>query len=330
MKIAFHSNQLCERGTEIALYDYAHFNETILSNESVILANGTSKNNTVSAMEKFRKRFTVYLYSDFNEVDSILSNEGVDVLYAIKSGKIDNVVSNKVKTVVHCVFNPSEPHGDVYASISQRLNQRFGVAIPVVPHMAYLPDYTGNLREELGIPSNAVVFGRYGGLDMFDIGFVHETINYIVNNRENIYFLFMNTKPFYRSWLRRSHKHIIHLPSTVSLERKVQFINSCDAMLHARSGGETFGLAVAEFSIKNKPIITWGPGQNIIAGRYYDDAHLDMLGDKAIVYSNADELHNILMNFDTTIMSTKKWDMYSESYSPEVVMRNFENVFLGG
>jgi len=55
-----------------------------------------------------------------------------------------------------------------------------------------------------------------------------------------------------------------------------------------------------------------------------------MLGDKAIVYSNADELHNILMNFDTTIMSTKKWDMYSESYSPEVVMRNFENVFLGG
>jgi len=106
--------------------------------------------------------------------------------------------------------------------------------------------------------------------------------------------------------------------------------NSCDAMLHARSGGETFGLAVAEFSIKNKPIITWGPGQNIIAGRYYDDAHLDMLGDKAIVYSNADELHNILMNFDTTIMSTKKWDMYSESYSPEVVMRNFENVFLGG
>jgi len=253
MKIAFHSNQLCERGTEIALYDYAHFNETILSNESVILANGTSKNNTVSAMEKFRKRFTVYLYSDFNEVDSILSNEGVDVLYAIKSGKIDNVVSNKVKTVVHCVFNPSEPHGDVYASISQRLNQRFGVAIPVVPHMAYLPDYTGNLREELGIPSNAVVFGRYGGLDMFDIGFVHETINYIVNNRENIYFLFMNTKPFYRSWLRRSHKHIIHLPSTVSLERKVQFINSCDAMLHARSGGETFGLAVAEFSIKKAP-----------------------------------------------------------------------------
>jgi hypothetical protein len=36
MKIAFQSNQLCERGTEIALYDYAYFNKTILNNESVI------------------------------------------------------------------------------------------------------------------------------------------------------------------------------------------------------------------------------------------------------------------------------------------------------
>ena len=31
-KIAFHSNQLGIRGTEVALYDYAHFNETILKN----------------------------------------------------------------------------------------------------------------------------------------------------------------------------------------------------------------------------------------------------------------------------------------------------------
>jgi len=30
MKVAFHSNQLGEGGTEVALYDYAHFNETIL------------------------------------------------------------------------------------------------------------------------------------------------------------------------------------------------------------------------------------------------------------------------------------------------------------
>ena len=30
----------------------------------------------------------------------------------------------------------------------------------------------------------------------------------------------------------------------------------CDAMLHARSSGETFGLAVAEFSASNRPVAT--------------------------------------------------------------------------
>lgn len=35
-KVAFWSNQLCERGTEVAIYDYAHYNETILNNKSYI------------------------------------------------------------------------------------------------------------------------------------------------------------------------------------------------------------------------------------------------------------------------------------------------------
>ena len=37
-KIAFHSNQLCLRGTEIALYDYAKYSEELLNNESIIIA----------------------------------------------------------------------------------------------------------------------------------------------------------------------------------------------------------------------------------------------------------------------------------------------------
>ena len=41
----------------------------------------------------------------------------------------------------------------------------------------------------------------------------------------------------------------------MDLNYKVKFINTCDAMIHARAMGETFGLAVAEFSKKNKPVI---------------------------------------------------------------------------
>ena len=48
-KIAFHSNQLSLRGTEIALFAYAKYNEDILGNKSVIL---TSPNNNLDALKK--------------------------------------------------------------------------------------------------------------------------------------------------------------------------------------------------------------------------------------------------------------------------------------
>ena len=38
MKIAFHSNQLGLRGTEIALFDYAYYNRELLGNESIIIS----------------------------------------------------------------------------------------------------------------------------------------------------------------------------------------------------------------------------------------------------------------------------------------------------
>ena len=38
IKIAFHSYQLGERGTEVCLYKYAKYNREILGNESIIIS----------------------------------------------------------------------------------------------------------------------------------------------------------------------------------------------------------------------------------------------------------------------------------------------------
>jgi hypothetical protein len=64
MNILFHENQLCVRGTSVALYDYAHYNETILGNVSYIAA---PSNSDLSALEKFKTRFgdRVILYNNF-------------------------------------------------------------------------------------------------------------------------------------------------------------------------------------------------------------------------------------------------------------------------
>lgn len=317
MKIAFHSNQLCERGTEIALYDYAYFNKKILGNESVIISN---RNNRLDSLERFKDQFKVYLYNDFSEVDNFLKNEHVDIFYAIKSGIEDGIKSQICKNAIHCVFEVSEPHGEVYAAISEEVAKNSLDKIPVVPHMINLPNVEGDLREELGIPENATVFGRYGGAETFDIKFVYKVIQKIIRKRKDIYFLFMNTNPFYKSLFRKEHPRIIHLPSTTDIERKIKFINTCDAKLHARTAGETFGLAVGEFSIKQKPVVTWSMGK--------DSAHLDILKEKAIVYDNSKDLYHILNHFEEYRNRFSDWDAYSKNYCPEVIIQQFKKVFI--
>lgn len=314
MKIAFHSNQLSLRGTEVASYEYAKYNEELIGNKSIIISKHPDvwKYSHPLAIEKFKKRFPVYLYHDFNEVEKILDDNKIDVFYAIKAGIKDGVISKNRRSVIHVVFQYHEPHGDVYAYVSEWLGKKFNS--PFVPHIVMLPDINDDLRIELNIPKNAIVFGRHGGAETFDIDFAKQAVVHVAKMRQDIYFLFLNTDKFTDNSLR----NVIYLEGTENLEYKTKFINTCDAMLHARHGGESFGLAVGEFSIRNKPVITLLSGSR-------DYAHIEMLGDKGIYYNNQDELLNILFNFNPD--SSKDWNAYRD-YNPENVMNKFKEIFL--
>jgi len=319
MKIAFHSNQLGELGTEVAVYDYAHYNETLLNNRSIIIA---PKNVKHAALEKFKARFDVFLYDKRPALDELLHREKCAAFYAIKQGKNDGLVSKACKNLVHCVFEANTPHGDVYAAISRTVaNQSImGGQIPVVPHMVSLPRADGDMRAQLGIPATAVVFGRYGGPGSFDIPFVYRSVYKTLINRPDAYFLFANTPNFLRRYWLASHPRIIFLPPMIDFREKSRFINSCDAMLHARHRGETFGLAIAEFSSHDKPVFTWSGSR--------EREHLDILKDKAIAYQDEADLLEKLVAFDVKQARSQNWDRYSADFSPEKVMVEFDRVFL--
>ena len=121
----------------------------------------------------------------------------------------------------------------------------------------------------------------------------------------------MNTDNFY------DHPNVIYLETSVNTEYKSKFINTTDAMLHARKMGETFGLAVAEFSTKNKPIIT--------SSSKKDNEHLKILGNKAIKYNSKNELLKIFNNIKSIINSLNDWNAY-KNYTPEKVMENFDKL----
>src|SRR4030088_212514 len=111
IRIAFHSNQLGLRGTEISLYDYAHYNETLLRNESSILVPRVAAHDP-GAVRKFQARFRVFSYDTPEQRDETLAREGCAALYCQKYGLDDCIVSRTAKTLVHCVFDMSQPHGD--------------------------------------------------------------------------------------------------------------------------------------------------------------------------------------------------------------------------
>lgn len=138
--IAFHSNQLSVRGTEVALYDYAHFNESLLGNRSVVVHQRSNPNNHPDALAKFHSRFEVLAYDHLEELDDLLASRHAQLLYTIKAGKRDGVLSRRIPNMVHAVF-PTAPwpvHGSAYAFISEWLSKECsGNEIPTVPHIRF-------------------------------------------------------------------------------------------------------------------------------------------------------------------------------------------------
>jgi hypothetical protein len=325
VKIVFWDNCLCERGTTVSLFNYAYYNQKLLGNESVIMYNTTRIENDSEVIQKFQDNFQVIGVPDFSMVDNILSDINCDIFYITKAGEYEGQISRVCKTVVHCVFNYSQPHGNVYAGISNWINLGNGFnsenIYPVVPYMVDLPFNTDkNMRETLNIPENAIVYGRHGGYGQFDIPYVHKIVYRVASENPNIYFLFLNTAKFCDDL-----PNIIHLGKIIDIEKKVEFINTCDAMLWARYGGESFGLSIGEFSIKNKPVLVTD-SKTCVGINTGDIAHIHLLKEKGIWYDESN-LENILTSFDKNKMSEQNWNAYTE-YTPEKVMQIFKKVFI--
>ena len=239
-------------------------------------------------------------------------------------GNQANVITKplRVKLAVHAVFDAHRPWGDAFARISSSVPSPRVVSVPVVPLIAPSMGKPGKahgtgLRVQLGIPVGSTVFCSYGGQDSFNTRFVQDIVCELGAGQPEMWFVFANHKPFCRQPAAR----VRHLPNLVTQREKVTFIATCDAMLHARLEGETFGMAVAEFSMSDKPILVYS-GQK-------DKAHIQILGPKAIVYMNALSLKQRLLHFNRTAaaaMPRGYWCAYHDYTAPKV-METFCSAF---
>lgn len=254
MKIGFYLKELNFRGIANSIYFFAKNNQKILKNKSFIFYNKNAPDNEKEAIIKFKKEFKTFEVEDFNDLEKLNNIVELDYIYFQRDGAKEKLL-NGTKNIIHAIFpqNLFQIHGSSYAYISNWLSKTCSNnKIPYVPLPVKLLKNKKNLRNKLKIPKKAKVIGYHGGSTSFDLDFVKDSIKHIIKKDKNTFFIFMNIKKFY------SHRRVIFIKGTFDQNEKNKFINSCDAMLHARSLGESFGISCAEFAIKNKPIFTYG------------------------------------------------------------------------
>ena len=313
LKIGFYLNEINFRGVCNSVYLFAKNNERILKNKSIIFYWGGSSDNKAEVIKRFKKKFKLIKVKNFNELEKINKKLKLDYCYFQRTGFKDYLLNN-TKNIIHAVFpEKTNYHGHRYVFISQWLskvcsNNKY----PYLPLPVKLLQNNQNLRNKLKIPKNAKVFGYHGGATSFDLKFVKDSIKKITKENSNIYFLFMNVDKFF------SHKNVIFIKGSFNQSIKVKFINSCDAMLHARSLGESFGISCVEFAIKNKPIFTYGFCKH--------RAHFEICKKNIVSYYSFNDLVKKILNFD----KKKKYKSFNlkERVSEENTIKLFKKIFL--
>ena len=150
----------------------------------------------------------------------------------------------------------------------------------------------------------------YPPLKTIDLDTIYNLLLFQLLNK-NIYFIYLNIDEF-----GPKCENIKFLPGTADMKYKRMFINTVDAMLYARNGGETFGLACGEFSICDKPIIAGEIQQP------YPTSHMDILGDAIIKCSNYENVYEIITNWNKYNKDVRNNGYHK--YTPDYVMQNFK------
>ena len=322
-KIFFHTNTICHRGTTTAILDYAKYNQELLGNESIIVYPTNYSDPGVSpdsltqsdVLASIKLNYDVRGYSSMEDLQTLIQTESPDYFYSLKAGFYDWMITHPgMKNLVHAVFMANQPHGDKYAYVSSWLSDIMSEGkLPYVPHIVTLPkERQINWREKLNISPDKIVIGRYGGLHQFDIREIQQTVIQFAKEHPNYEFLFVNTFQFC------DLPNVKFLPAIIDRQDKTDFILSCDAMIHARSDGESFGLAICEGLFHNKPVFCFNGGR--------DHHHIKLLKDSGLLYSTIPEFVNQLLNVKNSYKTN--YSKLVEPFSPEAVMKQFNSVFL--
>lgn len=279
MRILLHDNQICERGTTTSMLDYGRVLRS-RGHEVDISYWIDAPANVPSVIEAAAQEFALVPHTGQYSMSGIAQQ--YDSAYFIKAGFNDGLIMPGTHSMIHAVFQEYDPHGSRYAYISEWLAsemrnrvrghgrkaaelhelEREAMAAgcmnaPDFEHLDLIvdiPSPQGGMRAQLGVPDDAFVILRFGGLDTFDIEWAREVVLGELEKNSDVYFVGLNTERF------TSHKRALFIPMVLDPVEKASIISSADVFLTARGQGEAFGVAIAEALQIGIPVLAWNGG----------------------------------------------------------------------
>ena len=357
LRLCFLDWALDGRGMPASTFQYAKYASTVLGHHSISLIGSISNaavdlkttpmpysdiKVTRKALQHWCQHFPVYYFDGgIGGLKGAVEAARCDAVYvqhlsAHEHNFVRVLRSAGVPTMVHCMGWCSVRQGTSFAVISEWAEARFHVG-PVVrlsvdPCLPESPTDTLELRATHGVPTDAPLLCYLGGPDSFSLQWVVRElfsspaiVDSWLKEFPTLHLMFMP-----RNDVVPNHPRIHFNPFSSSVKAKAAFVHACDAMLHARSNGESFGMAVAEFSVCNKPVITQ---DRDASDPSYETAHLDMLGSKAWAYqprSKESFLKQVrrLVTESRAVLKAGSWNAH-EANAPETLMRDhFHPKFL--
>ncbi len=223
------------------------------------------------------KNFESHHIKDIND----FNNYGIDILNSHRSGEDLWLIPGFEQGSYNFPIVETNFHGELHTKAdfrvfpSQTLVNFKKLTIPnSVIFNPIMPKLTNDdLREELGIPNDAFVFGKISRAS----NEIFTPITYLAYKKvenPNAYFIQMGiNKATEEIAAKLNLKNFIAIDQTLDEVRISKFYNTFDLYCHGNKLGETFGNTVAEAMMHGKPVIThlgdssWPQAQCEVIGR---------------------------------------------------------------
>lgn len=306
MRFLLHLNQLGERGTETSTFELGYALK-MLGHSVTIAYPKDSQSNRIDVENIFKTEFDMYPYSKFSKQDKWVRNN-IDFAYFLKINGLDGLGYKGIFNAIHTVFPEYLPHGNTYTYISKwlanesnrlahmkfRLLRRGPISLSKgcinamkfqhVPHIVNMPKPSFSMRESLGIPEDAFLILRYGGVTEFNVGWVKDALIEELEKNHSWFFLGVNTEEF------SNHPRSLFLPAITDKQIKSNLLNDANVFLHARLRGESFGMSLVESLQIGTPVLSFSGG--------VDQNHVDLLSNTNCLYKSPQELKSKLLDLD--------------------------------